>query len=181
MILSNPYGTLEVDVLLEFESELNATLPIEYREYLLKHNGGDFEKRVVLVPEEGHTRVHHMFGLHQGPEYRQLRRQYMHFGGVTAHNYLPICDDGLGNTFFLKLKGSNVGAVYFGDHEAMGGDSLVNNFQYVSLTFREFVESMLTDDEMMEAFKQADPDGYSNFQQLLEEMKALRSKEEKGQ
>lgn len=181
VILGNPYGMLGVDVLLEFERELNTSLPTEYREYLLTHNGGDFEKRVVLVPDEGHTRVHHMFGLHEGPEYRRLRKQRLLFGGGIARDYLPICDDGVGNTFFLKLKGRNQGAVYFGDHEAIGGDKRVEHLQFVSGNFKEFVESMLSDDEMLEGFKQADPDGYSSFQQLLEEMQELRRKEEKGQ
>lgn len=174
----NKYGKLDINQLEKFESELGNSLPVEYRKYLIESNGGDFEKSIVKLPdEEGDTNVHHMFGIHTGPEYRQLTHNYNYSRNILSDDYLPICDDATGNWFFIKIKGENCGAIYFVDHEELDREESEQNLIFVANNFNEFVASMKSDDEMMSDFKKTDPEGFDEFEKLLEEMKRLRKQE----
>ena len=172
----NPYGKIDMEVLNDFEKELNVSIPEEYRNYLIKFNGSDFEKCIVQLPGDiGDTTVHHMFGIHAGPEYRQLIENYNDSFNLTSGNYIPICDDSFGNIFYLKIKGENLGAIYFCDHKETYFS--FENLIFVSAGFNDFIASMKSDEEMMIDFKNTDPVGYDEFQKRLDEMDRLRREE----
>lgn len=160
----NPYGSLDLEVLIEFERKLNSPLPDAYREYLLAFNGGKFKKDVISISEgEGETTVHHMYGLHSGPRYAQLRNKRT----ISGSLFLAICDDSFGNRFLLKLTGEQVGAIYFLDHEVDPAEGLTA----VARDFNEFVAKMKSEEEFMQEFAKRDPEGYRAFTERLEELK----------
>lgn len=176
VVTRNPYGELEMEALVDFEKSLKVTIPKDYRKYLIDFNGGDFEKCIVHLPSnEGDTTVHHMFGIHSGPEYRQLIENYNNFFKLTSGNYIPICDDSFGNIFYLKIKGENSGAIYFCDHTK--SDFSSESLTFVSVGFDDFIINMKSDEQMMNDFKNDDPEGYDEFQKRLDEMNRLRKEE----
>src|SRR5690348_16435267 len=70
---SNKYGPLSIGVLEDFERELKAPLPEEYRTFLLQHNGGTPSPACFLAPDDpldgdasplSEREVVHFFALH---------------------------------------------------------------------------------------------------------------------
>lgn len=173
----NPHGALNLETLVEFERKLGVPLPSAYREYLLAFNGGKFEKNVISISEtEGKTRVHHMYGLHSGPRYAQLRNKRE----ISGSLFLAICDDSFGNQFLIRLTGGLAGTIYFLDHEVEPEEGLT----VVARDFNEFVVKMKSDDESMREFAERNPEGYRSFMEQLEQVRREReerlSKEIKG-
>ncbi len=176
--IPNPFGDLDFGDLERLEDDINAILPDPYREYLIRCNGGEFERKVVDLPDgSGSTTVHHMFGLHLGPEYRQILKAYKESIAHAPETFLPICDDSFGNIFYLKIKGENAGAVYFADHEKIQGFKNVKDLIFVASGFDDFVQNMKSDEEVMDDFKKVDPEGFNEFEKRLQEMRRLREKE----
>lgn len=160
----NPYGALDLETLVEFERKLGVPLPDAYREYLLTFNGGKYEKDVIRTSDaEGETSIHHMYGLHAGPRYAQLRNKR----SIAGNLFLSICDDSFGNQFLLRLNGAEAGAVFFLDHEVPPEEGL----SALTRDFNEFVAKMKSDDESMQEFAERDPKGYRAFKERLEELK----------
>lgn len=169
----NPHGALDLATLVEFERKVGVSLPDSYREYLLAFNGGKYEKDVITISEaEGETRVHHMYGLHDGPRYAQLRNARR----IAGNLFLAICDDSFGNQFLLRLTGADAGAVYFLDHEARPEEGLMA----LAPGFNEFVARMKSDEDSMREFAERDPEGYRAFMERLAELKRRYDEEWKS-
>jgi hypothetical protein len=111
---SNRFGPLDPARLEAFEARLPAPLPEPYRRFLLSHNGGypsGARKACIL---------HHVCGIHDGPDWAQFRDNAKLYGGVIPKQMLPFADDPGGNFYCISLHGPNRGAVYFFDHESSG-------------------------------------------------------------
>ena len=143
------------------------------------HNGGKFENRIVSLPgKEGETRVHHIYGLHNGPAYARLADNYILFAEMFfSADYLPVCEDSFGNWFCLKLRGPRTGAIYFGDHEKMTGPKDIKQLVCLAEGFDDFLARMKSEEQADEDFRKRDPDGHAKFQKRLEEAKEARRRE----
>ena len=113
----NPYGQLDEGRLISFEAILGYTLPADYRNYLLRFNGGMPDQTFFWIKEgtDGSS-VHQFFGLHS----LKSSSLDMYIGddhcGVPS-GFIPIADDGVGNNVIIGLAGTNRGLIYFLDHE----------------------------------------------------------------
>ncbi len=175
IVSSNPHGKLDVLELAEFEKQLRTVLPPEYRNYLIEHNGGKFENRIVSLPGEGgETRIHHIYGLHHGPAYARLADTYIWFAETFSADYLPVSDDSFGNWFCLKLRGPGTGAIYFGYHEKMADPEDIEQLVYLAGSFDEFLSRMKSEEQSDQDFRTRDPEGYARFQKRLEEAREAR-------
>jgi len=108
---SNRFGRLAPSALKEFEKELGRTLPEDYRRHLLKHNGG-----IVKGVRELQL-VHHVYGLHNGPDWAQFPDRRTIYDGRVPPRLLPIADDPCGNLICIVLNGKDRGKICFWDHE----------------------------------------------------------------
>lgn len=172
VIKKNPYGKIKLDELERLEKKLGIDLPEQYRDYLIRYNGGYFEKdRIKISDAEGNTRIHHMYGLHYGPDYERLNIDHL-----IRSEYLAICEDAFGNHFFIKINGVDHGAIYFLDHEESDFNSALIK---VTNSFSEFVDLMKSDEENMAEFQAQDPIGYAEFQKRAEELRRRREGGEK--
>jgi hypothetical protein len=113
---SNPYGRLSSALLATFESRIGATLPNDYRDYLLTHNGGKPNPCSFKVGRDS-SRLHHVYGLHSGPAYCRLDRKYNMLRGRIPENTIPIADDPGGNKVCIVIHGTQKGQIYFWNHE----------------------------------------------------------------
>jgi hypothetical protein len=111
---SNRFGTLVPGRLAAFEKTLGTTLPEPYRAHLLKHNGG-----YVRGAREIHL-LHHVYGIHDGPNWARFPATPSLYGGLVPKNLLPIADDPGGNLICIVLDGADGGAICFWDHESTG-------------------------------------------------------------
>ena len=66
---SNEHGELTNERLEVFEADIGCTLPDDYREYLLTHNGGRPVPRDFDLDVGGPSSLEIMYGLHNGPQY----------------------------------------------------------------------------------------------------------------
>lgn len=156
----NRYGPLSEDVLRRFESRLGVQLPSDYRNFLLAYNGGSWKKKCFYISEDqGSSLIHHVYGLHDGPEYLRLDSAHERFRGRIRDGLIPLADDQGGNQVCIGLVGLDREKVFFFDHET---DGIV----FIKPSFTEFVES-LTDvannDVLSRALENDDVESVSEF------------------
>jgi cell wall assembly regulator SMI1 len=103
-----------------FEARLGATLPDEYRAFLLAYNGGQpTPSEFRLAGRTGpytDSQVHWFYSLHEGP-YSNLEKTRALLGGRLPDDLLAIAGDPGGNKICIGLAGDARGRIMFFDHE----------------------------------------------------------------
>jgi cell wall assembly regulator SMI1 len=130
----------------EFERAEGVALPPEYRDFLLRNNGGRPADNIVDVPNLDEVAVNHFFGLRPGEMY-DLRRERAMYEGRVPPGTIPIGDDPGGNLFLLSLADDSKGAVLFWDHEEEPVDEATDwsdfeNVYAIAGSFDEFLASL---------------------------------------
>src|SRR6185436_6496849 len=111
---SNKFGKLGEEELNAFEEENKIKLPPDYKDFLLKHNGGQPLKQRNGNPD---TIVTYILGMHNGDYYASLYKHIDMFRNRLPFGTFPIATDGFGNLFLMSLHAENYGQVFFWDHE----------------------------------------------------------------
>ena len=143
MSISNPnkYGEIKIEVLHAFEKDIKADLPIEYREYLIKYNGGKPNPDFFHLPDQkGDSRIHHFYGLHRGPNYLRLDVVNKDIPEFLSDNFITIADDPFGNSICLGIKNIYRDKIYYHDHEVVNCDC--NDLILLANSFKELVDSL---------------------------------------
>jgi hypothetical protein len=94
------------------ERILNEDLPLAYKRFLLKSNGG--------TPDPPYFRTSvlaEFFSVNATDETYDLVENYRFLRETLPEELVPIARDGLGDVVCLAVKGENRGKVYFWDHE----------------------------------------------------------------
>ena len=105
----------------ELERDLAAPLPEDYRQFLLKCNGGFVGGRLwyrgpTPTGEAADAGIHHVGGF-RAESYFSLRSAREIYEGRIPRELLWIMDDPFGNAICVCVSGPKRGAVYFWDHE----------------------------------------------------------------
>jgi hypothetical protein len=173
--------------LAEFESEVGAKLPDDYRAFLLKFNGGYFEDKVrypYLEPcpygEFGIIECFH--GLNTGYDYADIRDDIKVLEDWNVpRNLLPIGDDIFGDPICLSITGVNRGRVFFW-HREDEARVLIGN------TFSQFLENIEPDplfledpSEKTELLQAVEFGRLDKLKRFVAEGAAKDSRNEKGQ
>lgn len=101
----------------DFETQLGISLPIDYREFLIKTNGGiPFPHKIEFSVENrpDTTSVEYFYGLLSEDSSQSLKWACGVFDDLLAKKLLPIAGDAFGNKIVLCLSD---GTVWFWDHE----------------------------------------------------------------
>ena len=114
-----PYGPIDEAALVRFEHRLSAPLPQDLRQFLLESNGAVFSGVPQLESVPSGAALSEIFGLHGGPEYLRLDHMSDQFSEFLPESVLVFAADAYGNYFGISLSGTDVGTVYFVDHEAL--------------------------------------------------------------
>jgi cell wall assembly regulator SMI1 len=139
-----------------FEAELGATLPADYRRFLVLCNGGHLGGTLWYIgpTPEGRTAdagIHHIGGF-RGESYFSLRANRAVYQGSEVRiplELLWIMDDPFGNAICLGVDGPSRGKVFFWDHEVPptlgvwnGRVESAENIQLLADSFTEFVSGL---------------------------------------
>jgi len=138
VVNSNKYGEINLDTLEEFEQNLGTKLPDDYREFLVKHNGGKPIPNVYNIPNNGSSGLHHSYGLHEHnhTDLREIKETYTN---RISDDLLPIFDDDFGNEICIGIRNESYNKVFFWIHDKpLGEDDLVK----ISDSFSEFLDNL---------------------------------------
>jgi SMI1-KNR4 cell-wall len=150
----NPFGATSLEAIAQFEARWSLMLPFEYKQFLLKSNGGWPAPNVFMVPGwHGQGSVLDTFyGIHEGRKTDQLDSNCKTYKDRVPGDLIPIADDAGGNTICLGWKGAREGKVYFWDHEDEldeNGDFVQDyrNVYPVANSLQEFLDNLMTHEE----------------------------------
>jgi len=125
-----------------FEKRIGHVLPADYREFLLRINGGRPCFHVIRNQESGDVGVKIFFGICD-EEYFDLDAEFRDMRGRWPDRLMSIAIDDCGDRFCLSLDSPNYGAVYYWDHELEaeeGEEPTESNLTYLASSFSEFWE-----------------------------------------
>ncbi len=133
------------------ELALGATLPTQYRRYLLTTNGARPKHRIVDTGDDFDADFHTALGLDDGEYYRQLDKNWLTLRERMPDTLLPFGGDSGGNECCIAVKGERRGTIYFWDHELEGEEQPYwENITKVSDSFAGFLQCLRdsTDEEL---------------------------------
>jgi cell wall assembly regulator SMI1 len=136
---SNPYGSIDPVDLVEFEETNEVSLPDDYKDFLLEHNGGRPEPNELL---ELSTDVQWLYGMVEEPAWASFFHALDTYEGRIPAWYIPIGTDSGGNIFILSLFEENKGVVALWWHEdeaEQNGSEYFDNLTHVADSFSEFI------------------------------------------
>lgn len=133
MLLIAKFDTTNIEQrIAAFEKKHNIILPEQYRNFMLKYNGGYTPDTTFKVKPRRKEDVSGFYGLDIGDEYDFEKLFWLKY--QIQDGYFPIADDCFGNEYFIGIKKSNYGKIYFYDHEEQ-------KTELVRSDFKSFVES----------------------------------------
>lgn len=128
--------------LVSFEARHGLKLPEDYRNFLLKVNGGMPSPSLCLWPDGGDF-VAVVYGFHHAEEWMRLEQAMTEFD-VVASGYLPVAISNGGNYFLLSLKEADAGSIHFWDHELEDVDPVMfEELVQVAPSFSHFVNNLV--------------------------------------
>ena len=110
-----------------FESKYNIKLPNQYRQFMLRYNGGYTPETILKVGPRREENVSCFYGFGMGEEYGLDEHCWLM--EWIRHGFLPIADEFFGNEYVLGITSRNYGKVYFFDHEEQMVEQVRNSFK----------------------------------------------------
>ncbi|MEG3895990.1 MULTISPECIES: SMI1/KNR4 family protein [unclassified Microcoleus] len=130
------YPPIAIAQIKSLEERLGMQLPQNYINFLLSHNGGFPEIGGFVYRSEAANRlgvVNRFLGIHSG-KYDNLDDYLMLYKEREKRipsNLIPIANDPGGNLICLSIDGSDLGNVYFWDHDWESEDEAEVNYSNV--------------------------------------------------
>jgi hypothetical protein len=143
---------LSIEELGSFEAFAQLTLPSEFRNHLLKYNGGKCNPCRFVFLENGTETISSIdwfLAIYDG-KYDNMFNYYQTYKVEAKRmpaNILPIAHDQGGNLICISCVGHDVGYIYFWDHEnevdySISDDSDYGNLYLVAKSFDEFLSNL---------------------------------------
>lgn len=139
---SNRFGRLVMDDLLEFEAVNDFRLPEDYRDFLIKHNGGRPTPNKVSKVD---TDVHWLYSMCEEPAWASFFYALDVYQNRIPSWYIPIGYDSGGNVFITSLFEENKGVIALWMHERehpTDGTEYYKNCIKLADNFEEFINSL---------------------------------------
>lgn len=143
---------LTEDMILELENQFSIKLPQDYKEFMLRYNGGkpdgnwgfDFFEKGTNSKTGSIIRYFEVLYTEETMKFDDLKAGYVALveSGQIPCNLLPIADDPFGNIIFISVKGDDYGLVYFGNHELEATETGYLVMSQIANSFTEFTEML---------------------------------------
>jgi hypothetical protein len=135
----NPLSEAEIE---KFEKEIGHRLPSQYRDFLLRHNGGWPSPCVFVLPDGRKVALSYFLFLNasDGETYGDLRSNSLTFSGRVPNDLLPIAN--CASLLCIGLYGENEGQIFYWDQEAEAESEekpTYDNVYKVADTFNELL------------------------------------------
>ena len=144
-----PVGLLEIN---KAETYAGLKFPEEYRQHLLKYNGGRCEPNVFTFVEDGRETSSCMdwcLAIHDGESdsLKDYIDTYQLEEKRLPTHFLPIAHDPGGNLICMSCAGEDEGHIYFWDHETevdygIADDPDYTNLYLIAICFDVFLNSL---------------------------------------
>ena len=141
-VIKNAEAPVSSKRLEQVEKKLGITLPPQYRSFLLAHNGGQpVPNQFHYKKEQGpytDSMVDWFLAIYEGENdnFEEYFATYKIEENRLPDNLVPIAHDPGGNLVCISVSESDVGAVFFWDHER---EEEGNNTHLIADTFDEFL------------------------------------------
>ncbi len=126
------------------EKLVGLQLPRDYRDFLLRHNGGYPEPDGFQFKNSPDgSSVDRFLGLDVG-EHSNIEKYLVTYRDRVPEGFFPIAHDPGGNLVLIGVKGKYTGKVFFWDHEdeADGYPPDMSNMHLVADSFSEFLRGL---------------------------------------
>jgi cell wall assembly regulator SMI1 len=140
-----PISATELD---QLEQKLSIRLPKEFKDFILKHNGGKPKPSVFhfkhVAGSYSDSCVDWFLAIYDG-EYDNFESYFETYKIDQTRipaELVPIAHDPGGNLVCIAVDGPQVGAVYFWDHENEEESASYNNVHIIADSFVEFLNSL---------------------------------------
>jgi hypothetical protein len=150
----NRHGPTSLEEINQFEARWSVVLPPEYKQFLLRSNGGMPVLDAFVIPgfHGRGSSLNSFYGIHDDAPHHQLERALKTYEDRVPDDLIPIAYDAFGNQICLGWKGERKGKVYFWDHEDEldeDGDFVTDyrNVYLVANSLQEFLDGLMTDEE----------------------------------
>ena len=143
----NSRDSLKKKDIVKFEEEFGITLPEEYKNFLMVHNGGRPKQKIFPIqnnPSDTHAYIDFFLCLKEKDVY-EIATWINRYQLRIPHNMIPIAVDPGGNLICLSVSGTNSGKVYYWEHEyeVEGGiEPWDKNLYPVASSFLEFIKTL---------------------------------------
>jgi hypothetical protein len=127
------------------ENCIKHKLPDDYRNFLLKHNGGRPEPFIFKVDKfnEGESSVHTFLGIDREIESDNLLWSYKTLKNRLPNTFLSVGYSDSDDQICLDLSEKNYGKVYLWDYYSECGKDCFDNVYYIAPSFKEFLAMMM--------------------------------------
>lgn len=147
MLLKNSGSNLTLDSFKLLESAVNAKIPLDYKNFMLQHNGGQPVEHIFFSFNEVDSETGKSFengaDIHSFNKLEDIQMFYDNLVGaeVIPEQYLPIADDSCGNEILMCLvNGTEYGKIFFGNHELYQSDEIHWVLTEIATSFNEFLK-----------------------------------------
>ena len=106
------YGKGKEKIIQKFEDKYDIKFHSEYRNFLIKYNGGETPKTTFKKGKRQED-VRYLFGLNTEESIEKQLEYFDH----KEKGCIPIGEDVFGNYFTIGITDENSGLIYFCDHE----------------------------------------------------------------
>ena len=182
--IQDSYDPLSPEDIAQFEKELNATLPTDYRDFLLEHNGGSFADEVAYTYEESGGcagAIGHFYGLNAALIGYDLRQEISSLqqdlgaraGECLPREVIPVAHTP-GGEIVLGIEGDARGEVYWWCPED-GTENRWERLSYIAGSFNAFLDGLVPDPdaedlrESLPAFRAAEAGDVETLRTMLDE------------
>lgn len=152
MVTIKPFTDKKVseDQITEIERKLGISFPIQYRQFLVKSNGGEPSPNCFPIAEvlaKGNAALlAFFFGIDMWPgSGYDIVTNINTFRKRIPRELIAIASDVGGNLICIAVTGENVGKIYFWEHEFerwFGLKPSYRNVAFVANSFDEFIEML---------------------------------------
>ena len=138
----------------KYTNELNINLPEDYKNYLLKYNGGhpikDGYPMIECIdndPNDNNGDIAWFYAIYDGEHNNFLKAHYRFkiWQKRMPDELIPIGRGSGGDKICISVKGNNYGKVYFWDHEQEayeGEEPDYSNVHLIANSFADFINSL---------------------------------------